>query len=168
MFKKFLIAILFTMICASSTVFAVDMLVGLDGKFLMQSGTKNLIAYEAHFNIPVATDTTKGYQFAGEISYVYSDKTGTMENEFLTETQAVKTMFTATKTLPSFMDFMSMKLGSGTWIFTKSGDDKEKTAFLVGLSASKWGFEVSAYCDVVKLDGPDLYAPSLGIKLLGL
>jgi len=131
---------------------------------LAQEGTETELGFAVGINIPLASDSAKTIAVGNETDILYVEK----EMGEMKELTIIRTFLVTTKQLPYNLH---VKIGTGGWKFINTdGDDIDKFAlrFGVGWKSPVWGIVADLGLDVVKAKGPDMYAPSLTITLLGL
>jgi len=128
---------------------------------MLQKGMPTEMGYIVGFNIPTASKEGV-YEVTTEITYLYADKTASGYEEV----EVIRTALTTKLILPKNW---FVKAGAGFWNFVNTdGDDDEHGIMTLGFGYTRFSIEFSAACDLVRMPGPDIYFPSVSIKLLTL
>lgn len=167
MFKKVLLtfAIIFLVIgIITAPITAQTMTTGGVG-WITQKGAESKAGYVVGLGIPIMSDTTKSIMISNETDFMYVEK----QLGDINELTIIRTFFMTTKYLPYNFH---IKMGTGGWkIINTAGPDIDSFALRFGTGwegSWPWDITISAALDIVRTDGPDLYAPSFTITLLGL
>ena len=129
---------------------------------MVQKNMPTEFGYAVGFNIPTASKEGV-YELSTEITYIYADKT--VEGLY----EEVEAIRTAMVTKRELYKGLFAKVGAGFWNYINiDGDDEEFGMIILGFGYTRFGVEFNIACDLVRQPGPDIYFPSVSVKLLTL
>ncbi len=158
--KKYFLFISFILLLLFTNASALDFATHCGSGMIIQSGSNPEFGYFAGGNVNVLKNDSINFQQFVEITYLYSDRKYD-DNEL----QVIRTMAITRK---GIISSLYADIGVGFWNFVNTkGEDVSPGAFRLNFGYQIYGFDFNIGCDILRLDGPDLYFPNLGVKFLG-
>ncbi len=159
--KKSLLFIGFILILLFANASALDFTAHGGSGMIMQSGSNPEFGYFVGGNVNVLkVDSVKFQEFV-EVTYLYSDRMYDGN-----ELQVARTMAVTRK---GIISSFYVDLGAGFWNFVNTkGEDVSPGAFRLNFGYQIWGLDFNLGCDVLRLEGPDIYFPNFNVKFLSL
>jgi hypothetical protein len=138
--------------------------VAITGGMLLQDGYRPDFATAVQFNLPTVTRETD-YTLTTEFSVVYSDR-APFKGSGNADLYAARLTETARKFLGGTHGYVGMSVGG--WIIAENGGEDTKP-WVLGIEGgfAPIDFRIAIGCDMVMLDGPDLFFPRITISRVG-
>lgn len=133
---------------------------------VMQSGEKPGLGIMSELSIDLM-ENGKGWTFQLEPGYLYVNGEDDTELQVHRMFMMLEKQFTLDST--SFWYHFKLAGGAGGWSIVKDGNDIQHRGFQLRLSAHAFVADIRIGFDVINIsDGPDIFMPFVGLKMIGL
>lgn len=133
---------------------------------VMQSGAKPSLGIISALDVNLM-DNGKGWTFKFEPSYLYVNGENDEEMQILRGFMMIDKSFSLDST--KFWSHLKLGGGFGGWSIVQEGNDDEHRGFQIRLLAHLFVADFKFACDIINVaEGPDIYMPYLGMKIVGM
>lgn len=155
---KIIIGVLLTFLSGNATTtMAFDGYGTATAGFIMSKGMKSEPGYSFGAVVPIVTDTSRDFVFAGNTAYVCS--------AFSENIKAIVNMADAKAILCNKQWRIAVGIGTGTWVFLDDKSEVLGAARVLGEAKYK-SVALSVRIEVVTRTGPDLFFPSFALTIM--